>query len=176
MTTMTPEPNYSLAFRVAVKGVLAREGGYVFDSADRGGPTNRGISQRQYPDLDIASITDDDAAAIYWRDYWSLLSLDALPAVISVKMLDVAVHVGPTTAVILLQEALNYLGAGLLCDGQIGPKTRMAVLGSNKAALLAAICGRQFSRYAHIIQRDPSQRRFAAGWAIRAMVGLPREA
>jgi len=45
------------------------EGGYVHDPRDPGGETNWGISKRSYPDLDIANLTRDEAAAIYERDY-----------------------------------------------------------------------------------------------------------
>jgi len=49
--------------------VLKVEGGYVHDPNDPGGETKYGISKRSYPDLDIANLTRDEAAAIYERDY-----------------------------------------------------------------------------------------------------------
>jgi len=33
--------------------------------------TKWGISQHSYPTVDIEALTADDAAAIYWRDYWT---------------------------------------------------------------------------------------------------------
>lgn len=166
---------YSVVFQSAVKGVLAREGGYVHDASDPGGETNRGLSRRQYPDLDLAHLTDDTAGAILWRDYWSALSCDALPAVVAVKLFDCAVHCGQQMAVVLLQRALNYLGHGIMIDGILGPKTRMAVLGARKGALVCAMAGEQYQRYQDLIRRNPQLKTFAAGWAIRSMACLPRE-
>ncbi len=57
-------------FTKAVEVVLRREGAFCDQPADRGGKTNYGISQRQYPDLDIANLTEEQAIAIYRRDYW----------------------------------------------------------------------------------------------------------
>lgn len=166
---------YSLTFQAAVKGVLQREGVYAFDAADPGGETNRGITKRNYPDLDIAAITDDQATEIYWRDYWTALSCDALPAVVALKLFDVAVNCGQQMAVVLLQRALNYLGHGIMIDGILGPKTRMAVLGARKGALVCAMAGEQYQRYQDLIRRNPQLKTFAAGWAIRSMACLPRE-
>ncbi|NOU11403.1 MAG: hypothetical protein HOO98_15500 [Nitrospira sp.] len=57
-------------FTKAVEGVLQREGTFSDQLTDRGGKTNYGISQKQYPNLDLASLTRERAIEIYRRDYW----------------------------------------------------------------------------------------------------------
>ena len=166
---------YSAAFQLAVKGVLAREGGYVHDASDPGGETDRGLSRRQYADLDLPNLTDEQATAIYWRDYWSALSCDQLPAVVAAKLFDCAVNCGHQQAMLILQRAANDLGAHLHLDGWLGPVTRTTVMGMHKTALVCAMAARQYERYADLIRRNPALRKFAAGWAIRAMACLPRE-
>jgi lysozyme family protein len=58
-------------FEPAVELVLKHEGGLVSNPSDPGGLTNFGISQRSFPDLDIASLTVEQAKEIYAEKYWS---------------------------------------------------------------------------------------------------------
>jgi len=44
-------------FNLAIPVILQHEGGYVNDPNDAGGATKYGISQRTYPNLDIANLT-----------------------------------------------------------------------------------------------------------------------
>ena len=54
-----------MQFDEAVEVIIRLEGGYVNDIFDVGGETKFGISKRSYPNLDIPSITEDDAKRIY---------------------------------------------------------------------------------------------------------------
>src|SRR5690606_20143010 len=111
-------------FLRAVEVVLAHEGGYVNDPADPGGETKWGISRRSYPELDIASLTREDAIATYYRDWWQRDGYDRLQdGAVATKLLDMAVNMGPATAHKLLQEALVFLGFAVDVDGIIGPQT-----------------------------------------------------
>ena len=58
--------------------ILAAEGGYVDSKNDYGNATKYGISQRQYPRVDIAAITPDGALAILERDYWNHYHCDEI--------------------------------------------------------------------------------------------------
>ena len=42
------------------------------DAADASGETKYGISSRSYPAIDIASLTLEDAKAVYRLDFWDL--------------------------------------------------------------------------------------------------------
>ena len=57
-------------FDDAMDVVLEHEGGPVSDPDDLGGTTNYGISQAAHPEVDIASLTLEDAKYIYLSDYW----------------------------------------------------------------------------------------------------------
>lgn len=61
-------------FTACVNEVLGEEGNYVSNPSDPGGETNWGISKRAFPDVDIANLTRDDAAALYKAHYWDPLT------------------------------------------------------------------------------------------------------
>jgi lysozyme family protein len=79
---------YPPVFIQAVTRVLGNEGGFSSDANDPGGTTNFGISHRDYPQLDIANLTRDDAIAIYFRDFWNKARYAELPAAIAMKLFD----------------------------------------------------------------------------------------
>ena len=117
-----------IKFDTAIAFVLKYEGGYVHDPDDPGGETKYGISKRQYPDLDIAGLTEDQAKDIYRLDYWTRNLCNQLPGPVAMAVFDTAVNMGSHRAGILLQEAANNLFKGgdrplLVVDGDIGPKT-----------------------------------------------------
>ena len=96
-----------MSFDRAVALVLKHEGGYVNDSRDPGGETRYGISKRAYPDVDILRLTEDEAKAIYKRDYWDTLRPDEIPEPLAICLFDAAVNMGAVTSVRLLQTTLN---------------------------------------------------------------------
>jgi len=113
-------------FESAVAFVLDQEGDWTTDT---GGATRFGISQRAYPNMDLSSLTVEDAKRIYRRDYWDALTLGELPWPLDLAMLDVAVNLGNKEAVKCLQSAVNQLGEceRLEVDGLLGPVTLGAV-------------------------------------------------
>ena len=112
------------AFDYALNFVLREEGGYTNNPADPGGETKFGISKRAYPDLDIASLTREQAAEIYRRDYWDRIKGDELSYPVALITFDSAVNCGVSRAVRWLQQA-----AGVDQDGIIGPATIRATEG-----------------------------------------------
>jgi len=101
-----------MSFEKAFEFVILQEGGYVNDSRDPGLETKFGISKRSYPNLDIKSLTLEQAQAIYKRDYWQQASCDRMPPKIAIAVFDAAVHHGPKTAIKLLQRALKVADDG----------------------------------------------------------------
>jgi lysozyme family protein len=85
---------YPLAFVVAVTLVLELEGGLVHHPEDPGGMTKYGISQRAYPNVDIANLTKDAAIAIYFNDYWVPVSKEVLDPRTRILVFDSAVNHG----------------------------------------------------------------------------------
>lgn len=106
----------------AIELVLEHEGGYVNHPNDPGGETKYGISKRQYPHLDIATLTQQDAIQIYMRDYWDRIWGTQLPSPIAIVVFDTAVNSGVTRASRWLQKL-----SGATVDGKIGPRTVKAV-------------------------------------------------
>jgi lysozyme family protein len=82
--------NFDRAFTI----VVGIEGGLVNDPKDPGGVTKYGISKRQYPDVDIANLTVEQAKAIYLRDYWNTHDLDSLEYGKALLVFDTAVNGG----------------------------------------------------------------------------------
>ena len=97
------------------------DGGYVYNPADPGGETKYGISNRAYPNVDIAELTEDDAKAVYQRDYWDAHHCGDMPWAIGWVFFDCAVNHGAHEAIKWLQGALS-----LPVDGVLGPHTLAA--------------------------------------------------
>ncbi|HPC92900.1 MAG TPA: glycosyl hydrolase 108 family protein [Myxococcota bacterium] len=100
-------------FDRAIHFVLAQEGGFVDDPRDPGGRTNFGISQRAYPDLDIASLTKQQATEIYREDYWKRAGCAELPWPVNLAHFDFAVNAGIGAASKLLGESGGNFAAYL---------------------------------------------------------------
>lgn len=156
------------AFDDAVALVLRHEGGYVNDGADPGGETNFGISKRNYPDLDITSLTREQAIAIYRRDWWERYGYGRLADAIAVKTFDLAVNLGPATAHKLLQTAVQSLGQDVGVDGRLGPESCAAANRCDAAELRQALRDEAAAHYRHLAERNPALAKFLGGWLARA--------
>lgn len=78
--------------------IIGEEGGYSNDPADPGGETKYGISKREYPNLDIAQLTLEQAQDIYQRDYWSPLNCDSHGWEMALVLFDCGVNQGVSAA------------------------------------------------------------------------------
>ncbi len=168
----------------ALDRVVAVEGGFVDDAADRGKATCYGITELvarangytgDMRDLDRAT-----ALAIYKARYWDALRLDEVAGhstSLAVELFDTAVNQGTRRATEYLQRGLNAfnddgrLGHDLEVDGAIGVMTMaargrfMKWRGAEGGLVLAALCNAlQGAFYVELVERDPSQRKFAYGW------------
>ncbi len=147
--------------RQALAFVLKREGGYVNDPDDRGGETNYGISKRAYPHLDIASLTLDQAEAIYLDDFWHGAGCDLLPEPVGFALFDSAVQHGVRNASRMLQRELR-----VTADGIVGPQTAKA---AHKAEPLRLVHGLLLTRAKlyHDLAIQEGQAKFYGGWMSR---------
>jgi len=157
-------------FDRAISVVLRHEGGYVDDPTDRGGETRYGISSRANPDIDISSLTREQAVEIYWERYWRGAGYESLPSDIAMKTFDLAVNMGRRNAVACLQRGLRACGRRVRVDGILGPETCTAAWEATRASggLLAALRSEAAGTYRLIAARDSSQVRFIRGWLDRA--------
>lgn len=148
--------------------VLEHEGGYVNHPADPGGETKYGITKRSYPHVDIRNLTVAQATAIYRRDWWDRHQYGLLPHAVAEKVMDMSVNMGARRAHILLQRALNRLGAQLGLDGMLGPMTRAAIAGRDAERVREALRKEQAAFYERLIARRPHMAVFRRGWMRRA--------
>ena len=138
--------------------LIGNEGGYVNNPKDPGGETKWGISRRSYPELDIKNLTQDDAKAIYRRDFWDTCRCDELFPVLAFSLFDCSVNSGCGQAVKLLQQAL-----GVDADGVFGRVTARRVNDQNESVLTAKYLGRRLQFMTNLRPWDT----FSKGWARR---------
>lgn len=148
-----------MTFDDAVALILEHEGGYVDDPRDPGGATRYGISKRAYPDVDIAALTQAQAAAIYKRDFWEPLRCGDMPAGVGIMVFDCAVNQGPGFAAVAVQKAAN-----VEADGKIGPRTLVAIQAS-PGAVLDDLMRRRIVRYVDTRNFET----FGTGWLRRTI-------
>lgn len=154
-------------FNLAIEVVLRNEGGYVNNALDRGSETNFGISKKQYPSVDVAALTEEQAKALYKRDYWLPIYADLRDQGVANKLMDMSVHIGQGNSTIIVQKALRALGFAVKQDGVFGRNTLAMVNQSEPYSLLTAIRREQAKRYVNIVQKNPTQLAFLAGWIER---------
>lgn len=168
-----------------IDAIIDREGGYVDNSSDRGGPTCFGITEAVARANGYAGpmrqLPRSEAAAIYRRLYWLRPRLDEIAkrnARIAAELFDTGVNMGPAVAVTFLQRALTALNRNasdypdLAPDGRIGPVTLAAldaflkVRGSTsgETVLLRALEALQGERYLRLAERRPANEAFLYGW------------
>ncbi|MDP1644763.1 MAG: glycosyl hydrolase 108 family protein [Thiobacillus sp.] len=168
MTTINNDPlGHILA------DIIRREGGFVNHPADRGGPTNFGVTAqtlggwrklgRAATADEVKALTEAEARAIYRQQYVTAPGFETIthPALLHL-LVDSAVHSGPKRAVQWLQTAL-----GVTADGVIGAKTRATIAQADQETLYRKVLGQRLRHLGRLITSDPKQAAFAAGWMNR---------
>lgn len=164
--------------------VIAREGGYSDHPADRGGPTNMGITEavarangyggamRQMP----RAFAEKLYRKLYWDQPGYAFVAEQAPRV-AAELFDTGVNMGTQVASGFLQRALNALNRNqkdypdLKVDRMIGARTLQA-LGvflalrgaAGEAVLLAALEALQGERYIALAESRPANEAFLYGW------------
>lgn len=157
-------------FDECLEFVLKWEGGYGNHSSDRGGATNRGITQKTYDDWraskglvrsPVSGISMDEVRNIYRDRYWKSAHCGDCPESIDLALFDSAVNCGPKQAIKFLQRALNIPD-----DGVFGPVTshtlKTTTIPHEEIAKLLIDERDEF--YDRLVQNDPRQMVFAKGW------------
>jgi lysozyme family protein len=136
VTTVVVQPVFSSTnFERAQEIVREFEGGFSDDPKDPGGATNFGITKttlerfrgRRVTKAEVANMSYGEAKRIYFAEYWSKSSCDAMPGPLALVVYNVCVHAGPGTAARFLQRGLRANGAMVDVDGGIGGETLGAV-------------------------------------------------
>lgn len=164
--------------------ILEKEGGYVNNPNDKGGPTNWGITQavaRAHGyNGDMRTLTREQALAIYEADYWYGPRFDQVSALspdIAAELCDTGVNMGPSIASKFLQRVLNVMNnqqklyPDLVADGQVGPRTistlkqYLTSRGSKaEEVMLKALNSLQGARYIELSEQRPANESFVYGW------------
>lgn len=151
-------------FEQAFDRLISHEGGYSNRSPadDPGGETNWGISKRSYPHLDIKALTRNQAAVIYFKDFWQPLEHGTHPAIMF-QAFDFAVNSGIQTAIRKLQIAI-----GVADDGHWGPVSviRLATMDVNDVIMRYTA---ERLDYWRKLSNWPAN---SSGWAGRAAANL----
>lgn len=162
-------PN-KLAF--ALQFTLKWEGGYVDHKDDLGGPTNKGITHRNYdtyriakglPTKDVKFIEEAEVMEIYSEMYWKPSEADSMILPLAIVHFDTSVLFGVTGAILFLQEAL---GVGV--DGILGPQTESALRANNNKETALNIIDGRIAYHHRRVDENESQRVFLEGWLNRA--------
>ena len=178
--------------RQIAEDIVAREGGYVNDPADPGGPTQHGVTLGTLRALardvnadgvvDVADVRAQSAAQaveIFLTRYFDRPGLCRLPDPLQAPVFDMYVNAGPM-AIKLLQRVLVAQGHKVRCDGVLGPATLAALKACGAQALvnLYGVARREF--YYQLADGRPASRKYAVrrdggkgGWITRAEVFLP---
>lgn len=174
------------------KEIVDREGGYVNDPDDPGGPTKHGVTLGTLRQLgldldgdgdidtaDVRRVSRKKAVAVFLEHYFHAPGIALLPEAIQPSVFDMYVNAGGN-AVKILQRLLCQMGQEISVDGIVGPQTVQAAeaaasLAPNHFVDAYAIARRNF--YFKLADRRPASRKFArsraggkGGWIKRAEV------
>lgn len=151
-----------ITFEKAIERVLAHEGGYIDHPEDPGGRTKWGISQAAYPHLNIASLTREQAIAIYKRDYWTPVA-NTVPSAVAFQAMDAAVNHGIGNAIRFLQRAVDVAD-----DGHWGPASKAAAKQLSEDDLLFRFLAERLNFMTKLRTWDA----FGRGWVRRIAQNL----
>ena len=153
-------------FDKCLEMLLHHEGGYVWHPEDPGGETNLGVTRavyeqwvgRQVMDGEMKTLTPDDVAPIYKKNYWDKVRGDDLPGGLDWAAFDWAVNSGAGRPAKAIQRCV-----GATQDGAIGPKTLAAIANKEPDKII---------EYVHDIRQKFYERlktfkTFGRGWTRR---------
>lgn len=157
--------------------VLRHEGGYVNDPDDRGGATNKGITQGVYDvyrrakklsPRPVKEIDDKEVEEIYFQNYWLDGMCDRLPFALGIVHFDFCVNAGITQAFRSLQRVV-----GTKVDGKFGPNSFKALGDAIRTrgllSLVDEYSDERVAFYITITERRPTNLKFLRGWFLRTL-------
>lgn len=169
---------------------IGKEGRYVNNPKDRGGPTNWGITEevaRAYGYKgDMRALPRQTAFDIYKRRYFYQPRIDLIEAIspaVAAEIFDTGVNMGPAVPIRFFQRCLNVLNregrdyGDIGVDGQLGPMSAQAFRAylakrgpEGERRMLRALNALQGARYIDIAERNASQEEFMFGWLDRVEI------
>jgi len=131
-------------FNQALRFVLNQEGGFVSDPDDKGGATNKGVTQATYDSYrkshkksiqTVKNIADAEVADIYFNNYWLKAGCDKMTPIFAVISFDTAVNMGIGRVQEFMQAAA-YKSTDKFLLARIGKYVEFAQVGNQKKFLL----------------------------------------
>lgn len=130
-------------FDKALSFVLRWEGGYVNNPNDKGGATNKGITQSTYNAWlqskkqnlkDVRHITDEEVRQIYYNNYWLKAGCDKMSEKFAILCFDTAVNMGVGRVKPFLEYA-KYTNPDKFIIARIRKYSEFAKVGNQKVFL-----------------------------------------
>jgi len=130
-------------FDKALSFVLRWEGGYVNNPNDKGGATNKGITQATYNswlrskgqnNKDVRHITDAEVRAIYYNNYWLAAGCNKMSEKFAILCFDTAVNMGVGRVKPFLEYA-KYTNPDKFIIARIRKYSEFAKVGNQKVFL-----------------------------------------
>lgn len=130
-------------FNKALKFTLLHEGGYVNNPNDKGGATNKGVTQNTYNGWlkskgqnpkDVRNITDGEVKEIYYNNYWLKAGCDKMSEKFAILAFDTAVNMGVSRVSEFLKYA-KYTNPDKFIIARIKKYCEFAKVGNQKVFL-----------------------------------------
>lgn len=154
--------------------ILRFEGGYVNNPADKGGPTNMGITLAEWKSVgfdkngdgiideeDIKLLDANDFTRVL-RIYWNRWHADNIQNQSIANILVDWVWGSGKWGIVIPQRVL-----GVSADGMVGEKTLNALNSANQEDFFNKIHEERIKFVQNIVNNHPSQRQFLKGWINR---------
>ena len=131
-------------FEKALFFVLKWEGGYVNNPNDKGGATNKGITQATYnawlrskgkSTKDVRNISDSEVKEIYYNNYWLKAGCNKMTEKFAIICFDTAVNMGVSRVSEFLKYG-KYKSTDKFLLARIRKYTEFAKVGNQKTFLL----------------------------------------
>jgi lysozyme family protein len=145
-----------------IKFVLEAEGGYTNDPVDPGGETNYGIDKRSHPDVNIKTLTEEQAKEIYFKEYWVKFNCEQYAKPVGEVYFDCCVNTGAKQSNKFLQRAVSVAP-----DGIMGPKTFAAIHKADAYQLAFKVIDQRQTFYENLATSKPALKKFLKGWTNR---------
>ena len=175
-----------MTVQAIIEGIIDREGPFVDNPNDRGGPTCWGITEAVARKCGYAGamrdLTRDLAAKIYFQDYVvkpGFFRIAAISTAIGAELVDSGVNCGPGRPGPWLQRTLNLLNReakqfpDLVVDGVLGPATQFALQcvlrqrgADGEKVILRCLNSLQAVYYMEITERRAANEEFFFGWIL----------
>ncbi len=162
-------------FETFAAKILALEGGFSDDPADRGGATNMGVTLATWrrvgydkdddgdidPD-DLLRLTRNDVFKVLRCFYWNRWRADEIDSQHLACMLVDWLWCSGKWGIVIPQRIL-----GVTADGYVGSLTLAAVNLADREWFFRQLYEHRLNFISQIVARDPTQRKFEKGWRNR---------